>query len=132
MKKIIPNISIDNCKEALEFYKEVFGGEVKNVQMADGKEMFKGYEGRIIHSELFINDDCILHLNDVLGDRKEIESNISLMLQLESEEEINRIYSAVSNKGSVLYKLQKTFWGSLHAEVTDCYGIRWSLDYAGR
>lgn len=29
MKKIIPNIAVDNCKEVLEYYKKVFGGEVK-------------------------------------------------------------------------------------------------------
>lgn len=132
MKKIIPSISVDNCSEALEFYKNVFGGEVKNLQMADGKEMFKGFEGKIVHSELFINNDCILHLNDTFGDKKVQESNISLMLQMESLEEIERIYSAVSKNGHVIYELQKTFWGSYHAEVADSFGVRWSLEFSGR
>ncbi|MFU0782186.1 hypothetical protein [Thermoanaerobacterium thermosaccharolyticum] len=49
MKRITSNIYIDNCKEAIEYYKELFGGEIKNVQLADGIDMFKGYEGKIIH-----------------------------------------------------------------------------------
>ena len=30
MKNIIPNIFIDNCSENLEYYKGIFGGELKN------------------------------------------------------------------------------------------------------
>lgn len=131
MKKIIPNIAVENCKEALEYYKEVFGGEIKNVQMADGKEMFKGHEGKIIHSELHINDVCIMYLTDTFGPKTE-GSNISLILQLDSEEEINKLYSTLKEKGTVTFELQKTFWGSYHAVVTDCYGITWSMDYSGR
>lgn len=65
MKKIIPELHVKNCKEALEFYKEVFGGEIKNVKLADGIEMFKGLEGKIIHAELHINSDCVMYLVDL-------------------------------------------------------------------
>lgn len=37
MRKVTPNTAVDNCKEVLEYYKEVFGGEVKNVQIAKEK-----------------------------------------------------------------------------------------------
>lgn len=132
MKRIIPDISVKNCKDALEFYKEVFDGEIRNVQMADGKEMFKGYEGKVIHSELIINEDCILYLHDLLDDKSIEGNNISLMLQLESQEEINSLYSVISRRGSVHYELQKTFWGSYHAVVTDCFGTTWEMDFSGR
>ncbi|MFT9498142.1 VOC family protein [Anaerosolibacter sp.] len=131
MKRIVPNISVENCKEVLDYYKEVFGGEIKNLQMTDGKEMFKGQEGKILHAELHINADCILYLNDTFGPKTE-GSNISIILQLDSEDEINRLYSTLKTKGTVTFELQKTFWGSYHAVVTDCYGTTWSMDYAGR
>lgn len=128
MKRIIPEIYVENCKGALEYYKEIFGGEIKNIQMADGIEMFKGFEGKIIHSELHVNEDCILYLVDVLGNKK--SNNSHLLLELESEEEINRIYSELSSKGSVEFELQKTFWGAYHAVVNDCYSNKWSLNYS--
>lgn len=131
MRRIIPNITVENCKEALEYYKDVFGGEVKNVQMANGKEMFKGHEGKIIHSELVINDNCIMYITDIFGPKAN-DSNISLMLELESQEEINKLYALLKEKGIVTYELQRTFWGSYHAVVTDCYGITWNLDYSGK
>ena len=131
MKKIIPNISIENCKEALEYYKSIFGGEIRNTQMADGKEMFKGQEGKIIHSELHINNECIMYLNDLFENR-EANSNISLILELDSKEEIDKLFSELKKKGDVEFDLQKTFWGSYHGVITDCYGITWSMDYSGK
>lgn len=129
MKKIIPEIYVKNCKDALEYYKEVFNGEIKNVQLADGKEMFKGLEGKIIHAELHINDTCILYFVDVFEER-ETSSDINLVLELGSKEEINQLYLELSKEGSVKYKLQKTFWGAYHAVVTDCFGNTWGLNYS--
>lgn len=131
MKRIIPEIFVENCKQALEFYKEVFGGEIKNVQLADGKPMFKGFEGKIMHSELHINDDCIMYLVDILDDNHK-RPNGSSLLELESEEEINRLYLALSKDGSVKFELQKTFWGALHAVVIDYNGNTWGLNYSSR
>jgi PhnB protein len=131
MKRIIPEIYVKNCKEALEYYKGVFGGEIKNVQLADGNPMFKGLEGKIIHSELHINEDCLMYFVDVLEENGEGSSS-HLLLELDSEEEINRVYSTLSKDGSVDFELQKTFWGALHAVVTDIYGNTWGLNYTER
>jgi PhnB protein len=51
-------------------------------------------------------------------------------LDLENEEEINKIYNALSKNGTVQYELQKTFWGAFHAVITDCYGVTWGLNYS--
>lgn len=131
MKKITPNISVENCKEALEYYKEVFSGEIKNVQTAGANEMFIGHEGKIIHSELHISSECVIYLVDFFGEKNQ-GSNISLILELDSEEEINRLYSVLREKGSVSFELQKTFWGAYHAVINDCYGVTWSLNYSIR
>ena len=128
MKRIIPEIYVNNCKEALQYYKEVFGGEIENVQMADGKEMFKGFEGKIIHAELHVTPEYILYFVDIFGDTKE-SGNVNLVLELESEEEITRIYELLSKNGSIKYELQKAFWGAYHAVVTDGYGNTWGLNY---
>ncbi|WP_286133402.1 hypothetical protein [Bacillus sp. AFS096315] len=53
MKNISPHIYVENCKEELEYYKQIFGGEIKNTQTGDGMEMFKGHEGKYIHAELY-------------------------------------------------------------------------------
>lgn len=129
MKKVIPDFSIQNCQEALNYYQEVFGGEIKNLQMTDDKEMFKVHEGKVLHAELHINSECVLYFNDVF-EPKTIGNNINTILALESLDEINDIYNKLKEKGKVTFELQKTFWGSYHAVVIDYNGFIWSLDYA--
>ncbi len=129
MKQIYPHIRIANCREAIEFYQTVFGGEIKNAQLADGIEMFKGHEGKYIHDELHLNDHCAIYFADIFGEAPAIGSNILLGPDLESEEEITRIYEALSQDGEVQMELQDTFWGAKHAIVKDKYGTLWELNY---
>lgn len=129
MKKIVPHVTVDNCKEALDFYQSIFGGEVKNTQLADGIEMFKGHEGKYIHAELHINESCSLYLVDVFTDNLIKGNNIVLSLDIESEEEINKLYEALADGGKVTMELQDTFWGARYGKVIDRYGIEWELNF---
>jgi PhnB protein len=57
------------------------------------------------------------------------ESNISLALELENEEQIQSLYEKLSEKGTVLMELQDTFWGAKYGKVKDAFGITWDLNY---
>ncbi|MFZ3579105.1 VOC family protein [Virgibacillus sp. DJP39] len=127
MKRILPHIYLENCKEALNYYQEVFDGEIKNIQMADGMEMFKGHEGKYIHAELHINALCIIYFADIFGDQQTSE-NIWLMIDIETEDEINNLYDTLINDGKIKMELQDTFWGSRYAVVTDKFGLTWELN----
>jgi PhnB protein len=128
MRRIIPDIAVENCKDALEYYRAVFGGEIKNTKTADGNEMFKGHEGKVMHSELHINDNCIIYFSDIFG-QKAHGSDVKLLLQMDSLAEIEKVYSELKNNGNVFYELQKSFWGAYHAVLTDKYGVTWELSY---
>lgn len=128
MKKIYPHIYIENCKEAIEYYQQVFGGDIKNTQLADGIEMFKGHEGKYIHAELHINEECILFFADVF--KPQIKgNNIWIAQEMSSEDELNDIYGALSKDGVIKMELQDTFWNSRFAVVTDKFGITWELNF---
>lgn len=129
MNKLIPHLRIENCKEAIEYYQQIFGGKIKNTQLADGIEMFKGHEGKYIHAELHINEDCIIYFADSLGKQMINGNNILFGPDLESEEEITKIYHDLSQEGEIQMELQDTFWGAKHAIVKDKYGIAWELNY---
>ncbi|KRG14870.1 VOC family protein [Lederbergia galactosidilytica] len=130
MKRMVPHLRIENCKEAIEFYQQVFGGEIQNAQLADEIEMFKGHEGKYIHAELHINDTCVLYFADVFDQQISNGNAILLGPDLDSEEEINKVYEALSKEGQIQMELQDTFWGAKHAIVKDRYGIIWELNYS--
>lgn len=129
MKYIAPYIRIQHCNEELNYYQDVFGGEIKNTQMADGIEMFKGHEGKCIHAELHINENCQIHFSDVFDNYIDKGNNILLLLELESEEEIKRIYTNLAEAGKIQMELQDTFWGAKHAIVKDKNDIAWELNF---
>lgn len=128
MKSIVPAIMVDNCREAIEYYRNVFGGELKNVMTGAVNEMFKGRESKIIHAELHVNDKCLLFFSDPFEEIQE-GNRFGVLLDLDSEEEINRLYKELLEGRPPLMKLEKTFWGALFAVVKDRYGVTWSLNY---
>ena len=130
MKQIIPEIYIRDCKNALNFYREAFGGEIKNLQMSDSLEMFRDVKNKVIHAELHINSRCVCYFVDIFQPKRSKTGNVTIMLHLESKEEIKRIYSVLSVDGQVEMELQAAFGGAYHAIVTDQYGAPWALNFA--
>lgn len=121
MERIIPNFFINHCKENLEYYRGIFGGEVKNfVYYPDLTE-------KLMHAELHINENCILFFGDKRQESSP-DSNIHTFLKLETEDEIQNVFQALAKEGRVLFELQKSSWGSFHAVVVDKNGITWDLD----
>lgn len=120
-----------NAKEALEYYKGVFGGEIAEIQTYGEADYPTPPEAdnRIMHAR-FKKDDLLLMVSDAFpGQSVDVGSNISLVLEFESDDEIRTVYSALIKKGSIYMELQDTFWGATYAKVKDAYGITWDLNY---
>lgn len=127
-----PYLTFDgNAREALEYYKDVFEGEIVGIQTF-GEADFPTppeVDNRIMHAQ-FKKDHLFFMVSDAfLGQSIQVGNHISLALELESEEEIQKLYRALSEKGSVLMELQDTFWGAKFAKVKDCFGVIWDLNY---
>lgn len=121
MKTIIPNLFIDNCKENLEYYRQIFGGELKNIvpRFDDAK--------KVMHAELHINENCVLYFGDELEEAPR-NPNIHIFLKFGTKDDVQNIYNALKNDGDVEIELSESFWGTLHAVVIDKNGITWDLD----
>lgn len=120
-----------NAREALEFYKSTFGGELLNLQTyADaGYQDAPNAHDLLIHAQ-FKKDDLFIMASDCFpGQSIVVGNNVSLALDLESEEEILKIYDALKEKGKVHMELQDTFWGAKYAKVIDAYGVIWDLNH---
>ncbi|MEH7123284.1 VOC family protein [Bacillus sp. JJ1532] len=119
-----------NARDALEYYKEVFEGEILNLQTFGDADYPTppDADNRIMHAQ-FKKDDLFFMASDSFSDGDvQIGNQISLVLEFESEDEIQKVYDRLSNKGSVLMELQDTFWGAKYAKVKDAYGIVWDLN----
>lgn len=122
MRSASPFVMVENCKEAVEYYQGVFGGEIR--------VLFKQGGDQWMHAELHVGGGK-LHFADMRG--KAVHSGageqVKIILDLESEQEMRDIFEALSAGGDVTVPLQDTFFGALHGEVTDKRGIGWVMNY---
>ncbi|MFC3039809.1 VOC family protein [Virgibacillus xinjiangensis] len=127
MKSANPYLFIENCRQEMDHYQKILGGEIKNVQFADGIAIFKGHEGKVLHGELHLGDS-IIHFSDIFEPVSKGE-HVKITLDFDTEEEIRKVYSALLDGGHASPALQSTFWGALHANVTDRNGVGWLLNF---
>jgi PhnB protein len=121
-----------NCREAMEFYKECLGGELKMQTIGESPmsdKMPKQMRDCILHSTL-IKGPLVIMGSDMVADKGLIKGNaVSLMLNCSSEEEIKEKYKSLSAGGEATHPLENTFWGALFGDLTDKYGNHWLLHF---
>lgn len=119
MKSAEPYIFVDNCLEVMEYYRNLFGGELSNIQQSE--------DGKCLHAELIFGKS-IIHFSDTFGQTVQGD-NVRIALECESEEEIQRVYNSLKVDGKIMYELHETPWGALHTNLVDQFGIGWLLSY---
>ncbi|MBY0121170.1 VOC family protein [Bacillus sp. S/N-304-OC-R1] len=131
MKQATPYLTFNGtAREALQFYKEVFEGEIMNLQtFGDADYPTPPHaDQRIMHAQ-FKKDDFLIMVSDSFTDGSvQTGNHISLVVEFESEDEIQTIYSRLIREGKILMELQDTFWGAKYAKVQDPFGVVWDLN----
>jgi len=124
-----------NCREAVEYYAEVFATETPNI-MAFGDvppnpEYALPEEAKhlVMHSQLIIAGSRVM-FSDVFPGMPFIEgNNINLAFVSNNTDEIKSIYDKLQEGGSVRMELQETFWSKCYGQVKDKFGIEWQLSH---
>lgn len=127
-----PYFSFDGqARDALEYYKEVFEGEVLGIQTFGEADFPSPPEisDHIMHAQFKKGELFFMMSDSFPGQAPTSGNHISLVLELESEEEINTYYKRLTEKGNAVMELQDTFWGAIYAKVKDPFGITWDLNY---
>jgi PhnB protein len=120
------------CKEAMEFYKEVFGGELElqtigESPMADGTP--ENQKNNVMHSKLTTGNDITIMASDMFGDDEIKDGNtMSLCLICTSKEEITTLFDKLSKDGKVTRELKEEFFGTF-GQIEDKFGFDWMLQF---
>jgi PhnB protein len=120
------------CKEALDFYKDVFGGTYEAMTVGDSPykddpEM-GGNNNRIMHASFTspgLNFLCSDGKDDKTIDPE--EGNVSLALATTDKATGERIVARLSDGGTVKMPLADAFWGGRFANVVDRFGNDWMI-----
>lgn len=120
-----------NCRQAVEFYAQVFKVDVQNIMtygQAPGNDAPPADKDRILYTFLpvfgatLMFSDCPSNMDFVAG------NNIGLSLSTQDQAEITRVYNALKEDGTALMELGSTFYSELYGMVLDKFGITWHIN----
>ncbi|MGM0876017.1 MAG: VOC family protein [Bacillota bacterium] len=124
-----------NCREAVEFYAQVFGTEKPQI-MTFGEtppdpnfNLPEEAKNLVMHTRLNISGSNVM-FSDVFPGMSYVEgNNISLSIVSKNLDEIKSSFDNLKEGGTVGMDLQETFWSKCYGQVTDKFGINWQFNY---
>jgi PhnB protein len=129
--KLNPYLSFkDNTREAMEFYRTVFGGELRMNTFKDlHASRDPSEDNMIMHSELEADNGITFMASDTPS-RMEYRAgtNMSMSLSGDNEAELKAYFEKLSAGGMVAMPLEKAIWGDSFGMCTDKYGVQWLVN----
>lgn len=126
----------NQATEAIAFYEKVFKTEPAQImtfgQMPQDDEhpIDDSIKNLVLNANLKINDT-----NVMISDSPEnmvppiiVGNNVALVFNANTTEEASEIFQQLTEKGTVLLPLEKTFWAKLYGMVKDQYGVIWHIN----
>lgn len=127
-----------NAAEAMEFYRSVFGGELRVVRFGDHPGLGDGLPeadlSLLAHATLTLPDGRLLMGSDVPSKMGPVKHGTSMhtMITLDSADEARRLYDGLSEGAQrVDMALAHAGFAELYASFSDRYGIQWMIYYEG-
>lgn len=123
------------AREAAEFYKTVFGGEVfmdTFGKFADtGMPVAEADMDKIMHGYLKGDNGIELMMADTPeGMTYDDGARISLTVNGDDEAILRDYWDKLSKGGSITMPLEKAPWGDTFGMLTDKFGVDWMIDIA--
>ncbi|MFL5707191.1 MAG: VOC family protein [Ktedonobacteraceae bacterium] len=124
----------DNAREAMEFYKTVFGGKL---EMQTFKEFHASQDpseaNKIMHAMLTADNGIVFMASDTPNSMEyRTGTNMSMSLSGDNETELRGYYEKLSAGGTIGMPLEKAPWGDMFGMVTDKFGVPWLVNISGQ
>ena len=120
----------DNTRDAMEFYRTVFGGKL---DMQTFKELNASQDpsedDKIMHSQLEADNGITLMASDT-PDRMEYKpgNNFNMSLSGDNEAELRGYFEKLAAGGAVTMPLEKAIWGDTFGMCVDKFGVQWLVN----
>lgn len=128
--RINPYLSFrDEARDAMEFYRSVFGGDLSVSTFAEFHAGDTGEENKVMHAALETPDGLVLMGADTPNSMElPSSSRISVSLSGEDENQLRGYWDKLSDGGQVTMPFERAPWGDLFGMCLDKYGIAWMVD----
>jgi predicted 3-demethylubiquinone-9 3-methyltransferase (glyoxalase superfamily) len=115
------------AEEAMNFYVSLFpGSEVTEIVRYGSNQ--SGDEGSVMKAVFTIGGQTMFCSDSTVKHDFTFTPAISFFVDCESEEELQRLSTALSEQGKVFMPLGNYGFSRQFAWVSDCYGVAWQLN----
>lgn len=133
MAQLSPYLNFDkNCREAMNFYKDCFGGELFLQTVGESPEMAAQmpaeWKDCVLHSTL-TSGELVLMASDLNRDKRLEGNTVHLCVNCKTEYEINSFFSKMSDGAEIVQPVADVPWGAKYGELVDKYGKHWMFNY---
>ncbi len=130
--RLNPYISFrDNARQALEFYHDVFGGNLTLSTFGEFGASEEPHADQIMHGQLESASGFALMAADTPpGMDHNPGDNIAVSLSGDDADELRGYWEKLSGAGTVSVPLEKQMWGDEFGMCTDQFGIGWMVNIA--
>ena len=124
----------DNARQAMEFYRSVFGGELtistfKEFHASDDPSE----DNKIMHAMLEADNGITFMAADTPNAMDyDPGASISMSLSGDNEQELTSYFEKLSKGGQIVMPLERAPWGDLFGMLTDRFGVNWMVNIAGQ
>ena len=123
----------DDAREAMEFYRSVFGGELTISTFGDfGASDDPSEKDKVMHSQLESPGGLVLMGADTPNSMDFTSGgSVSVSLSGDDEAELTGYWQKLSDGGTVQEPLSKAPWGDSFGMCVDRFGVSWLVNIAG-
>ena len=116
------------CAEAFRFYEKHLGGRVgvmmTHGQAPDQSTVKPEWKEAVLHARISIGGTELMAAD--IPNAQPMRSAY-LSLTVESDQEAERVFSALSEGGEVFMRMQETFFATRFRQAPDRFGINWMI-----
>jgi PhnB protein len=133
--KLNPYLSFKaNTREAMEFYRTVFGGKLELHTFQEyHASQDPSEDNKIMHSMVEAENGITFMAADTPNSMEyRAGTNMSMSLSGDNEAELKAYFEKLSAGGRVTMPLEKAPWGDAFGMCTDKFGVQWLVNIAGQ
>lgn len=124
-----------NCREAVEYYAEVFGTEKPQISTFGESPKDPSYQlpeeakDLVMNAQMNINGSRVMFSDTFPGAPFTTGNNVNIAIVSNNEDELKSYFNKLKDGGKVDMELQETFWSKCFGMVTDKFDIHWLLSH---
>jgi PhnB protein len=118
-----------NAKEAMEFYKSVFGGTLNVNTFGEYGEQDPDLADKVMHAQLETDDGFTLMASDPPpGMEVQTGNNMAISLSGDDAEALRGYWDKLTAGGNIQMPLEKQMWGDTFGMCSDKFGLPWMVN----